>query len=268
MIVLTWSNQGGTFPEITKKGAEIKEILDEEEESFSRTLDRGEKLFDQYTTRAKQQGKTVLNGKDVWRLYDTYGFPVDLTTLMAEELGLTINEKEFEDAQAESKEASKGAKKETKDLLKLDVHDIAALEQNSAVPETDDSPKFCTLYVLLTYDKLTDSNSVLGNVTSKIVAVYHDKTFLETTSSISSGATLGLILDRTNFYAEAGGQEYDTGTIIIDGIAEFEVNDVQTFNGYVLHVGQLKYGTLQVGDEVVSTYDEVRIISFLQYPAR
>ncbi|KAJ3476858.1 hypothetical protein NLI96_g10870 [Meripilus lineatus] len=241
LVPVVVEQMGGTFPEITKKGAEIKEILDEEEESFSRTLDRGEKLFDQYTTRAKQQGKTILNGKDVWRLYDTYGFPVDLTTLMAEELGLTINEKEFEDAQAESKEASKGAKKETKDLLKLDVHDIAALEKNSAVPKTDDSPKF-----------------LLGNVTSKIVAVYHDKTFLETTSSISSGATLGLILDRTNFYAEAGGQEYDTGTIIIDGIAEFEVNDVQTFNGYVLHVGQLKYGTLQVGDEVVSTYDELR----------
>lgn len=116
--------------------------MDEEEESFSRTLDRGEKLFEQYASRAKQQQKTSLHGKDVWRLYDTYGFPVDLTKLMADELGLSINDQEFEEAQAQSKEASKASKKEAKDLLKLDVHDIAALEKNSSVPKTDDSPKF------------------------------------------------------------------------------------------------------------------------------
>ncbi|KAG2744889.1 hypothetical protein P692DRAFT_201841392 [Suillus brevipes Sb2] len=85
---------GDIFPELTKKQGDIKEILDEEE-SFSRTLDRGEKLFDQYATRTKDQGAKELNGADVWRLYDTYGFPVDLTRLMAEELELGINEKEF-----------------------------------------------------------------------------------------------------------------------------------------------------------------------------
>lgn len=117
--------------------------MDEEEESFSRTLDRGEKLFDQYATRAKLQGLQELSGKDVWRLYDTYGFPVDLTRLMAEELGLGINEEEFDLAQAQSKEASKaGQKKGTKDIVKLDVHDIAILERNSAVAKTDDSAKF------------------------------------------------------------------------------------------------------------------------------
>lgn len=137
------SKQGLVFPEITKKVDEIKEILDEEEESFSRTLDRGEKLFDQYASKAREQGLKELNGKDVWRLYDTYGFPVDLTLLMAEELGLGINRKEFEEAQAWSKEASKGsAKKGPGDAIKLDVHDIAALEKNPDIPKTDDSAKF------------------------------------------------------------------------------------------------------------------------------
>lgn len=135
--------KGHAFPEITRKLDEIKEILDEEEESFSRTLDRGEKLFDQFATRAKQQGIKELNGKDVWRLYDTYGFPVDLTRLMAEELGLGVNDKEFEDAQAWSKEASKASlKKGSISSVKLDVHDIAALEKDDAVPKTDDSAKF------------------------------------------------------------------------------------------------------------------------------
>ncbi len=252
------------FPEITKKGSEIKEILDEEEESFSRTLDRGEKLFEQYASRARQQGQTSLSGKDVWRLYDTYGFPVDLTRLMAEELSLSINDQEFEEAQAQSKDASKATKKEAKDLLRLDVHDIAALEKNTAVPKTDDSPKFGRSSDVPCRRQIVELGGLVpGNITAKVVAVYHDKAFLESTSNVSTDATLGLILDRTNFYAEAGGQEYDTGTIIIDGVAEFEVVDVQTFNGYVLHIGRLKYGTLQVGDEVVSTYDEVSLSCYI-----
>ena len=76
-------------------------------------------------------------------LYDTYGFPVDLTRLMADEIGLGVSDDKFEEAQALSKEASKGAtKKDAKDIVKFDVHDIAALEANQDVPKTDDSPKF------------------------------------------------------------------------------------------------------------------------------
>ncbi|KAI5118930.1 hypothetical protein M0805_003754 [Coniferiporia weirii] len=230
------------FPELTKRTDEIKEILDEEEESFARTLDRGEKLFEQYATKALQTQTKVLNGQDVWRLYDTFGFPVDLTLLMAEELGLGINQEEFEAAQAKSKEASKaGVKKGEKDVIKLDVHDIAALEKNENVPKTDDSAKF-----------------LLGNINSTVKAIYHDKYFLNETGAIPEDATFGLLLDRTSFYAESGGQEYDTGNITIDGVAEFEVTNVQSFNGYVLHIGNLKYGQLSVGDEVTATYDELR----------
>ena len=87
--------------------------------------------------------------------------------------------------------------------------------------------------------------------------MYHNKAFPESTDKIPSDVSFGLLLDRTPFYAESGGQEHDTGSIVIDGQAEFEVTDVQVFNGYVLHIGEMKYGTLSVGDEVVSTYDEV-----------
>ncbi|KAJ6558616.1 tRNA synthetases class II (A)-domain-containing protein [Mycena vulgaris] len=235
-------NMGEIFPEITKKVDEIKEILDEEEESFSRTLDRGEKLFDQFATRAKEQGVQELNGKDVWRLYDTFGFPVDLTRLMAEELGLGINDAEFDAAQAWSKEASKASlKRDTTDTVKLDVHDIAALEKNSSVPKTDDTPKFA-----------------LGNTTATVKSIFHNKTFVESTADIPENTTFGLILDKTSFYAESGGQEYDTGNIVIDGVADFEVTNVQVYNGYVLHVGHLKYGHLAIGSEIVSSYDELR----------
>ncbi|KAF9446404.1 hypothetical protein P691DRAFT_803998 [Macrolepiota fuliginosa MF-IS2] len=235
-------NLGPAFPEITKRLDEIKEILDEEEESFSRTLDRGEKLFDQYTSRAKEYGLKELNGKDVWRLYDTYGFPVDLTLLMAEELGLGINHKEFEEAQAWSKEASKGTgKKGAGDVVKLDVHDIAVLEKNPDIPKTDDSAKFN-----------------IGNISATIKAIFYNKHFLPSSAGIPEATTFGLLLDKTSFYAESGGQEYDTGNIVIDGAADFEVTNVQVYNGYVLHTGHLKYGVLEVGNEVISSYDELR----------
>lgn len=106
-------------------------------------MDRGEKLFEQYARIAKEQGAKELSGKDVWRLYDTFGFPVDLTRLMAEERRLGVNDAEYEAAQAASKEASKGAKRAgALDLVKLDVHDIAALEKNTGVSKTDDTAKF------------------------------------------------------------------------------------------------------------------------------
>ncbi|PFH46034.1 hypothetical protein AMATHDRAFT_156759 [Amanita thiersii Skay4041] len=241
LVPVVVETMGGVFPELTKRIAEIKEILDEEEESFSRTLDRGEKLFDEFALRAQSTERRVLDGKDVWRLYDTYGFPVDLTRLMAEELGLGINEKEFDEAQALSKQASKGSvKKSHSDSVRLDVHDLAILESDQTIPKTNDSPKFDT-----------------GNITAKIVAIFYKK-FLTSTSTIPEGAAFGVILDRTSFYAEAGGQEHDTGNIVIDGIADFDVADVQLYSGYVLHVGRLKYGHLEVNNTVVASYDELR----------
>jgi alanyl-tRNA synthetase len=199
----------------------------------------------------------------VWRLYDTYGFPVDLTRLMAAELGLTVNEQEFEQAQTESRAASKaGAKKDTATLVKLDVHDIAALEKNPDVPKTDDSAKFSeflpyTIWSDVIYECHPQLD--LGNITATLKAIFHDKSFVDSTTCIPSDTTFGVILDKTSFYAEAGGQEYDTGSIVIDDVAHFEVENVQVYNGYVLHTGSLKYGQLKLGDEVVSSYDEVSI---------
>ena len=97
----------------------------------------------------------------------------------------------------------------------------------------------------------------LGNISANVKAIFHNKAFVESTDGISEDTTFGVLLDKTSFYAESGGQEYDTGNIVIDGVADFEVTNVQVYNGYVLHTGHLKYGQLHVGDQVVSSYDEV-----------
>ena len=98
---------------------------------------------------------------------------------------------------------------------------------------------------------------VHGDITSHIKAIFHNKSFIQSTSNLPHDTLFGLILDRTSFYAEAGGQECDTGNIVIDGIADFDVTDVQAFSGYILHIGRLKYGVLEMGNEVISSYDEV-----------
>ncbi|KAJ7671116.1 hypothetical protein B0H14DRAFT_3121695 [Mycena olivaceomarginata] len=120
-------------------------------------------------------------------------------------------------------------RKGTTDIVKLDIHDIASLEKNALVPKTDDSAKFA-----------------LGNTTATIKSVFHNKTFVESAADIPDNTSFGLILVKTSFYAESSGQEYDTGV------------NVQIYNGYVLHVGHLKYGHLAIGSEVVSSYDELR----------
>ncbi|EXJ78314.1 alanyl-tRNA synthetase [Capronia epimyces CBS 606.96] len=232
---------GGMFKEIVAKEEEVKEILDEEELSFAKTLDRGERQFEVYAQKSQAQGLQKLHGADVWRLYDTFGFPVDLTRLMAEERHLSIDDNEFEAARLQAKEASKGEKKAASGLLKLDVHDLGELEKMPGVTKTDDSAKYGR-----------------ENINGTIQAIYHAKKFHADTRNIPEGEQVGLILDKTNFYAEQGGQEYDTGRIVIDGQAELEVENVQLYAGYVLHTGYVKYGHFSTGDVAICEYDELR----------
>ena len=232
---------GQMFPEIAKKEDDVKEMLCEEELSFAKTLDRGERQFEYYAQQSKDRNLKSLHGADVWRLYDTFGFPPDLTRLMAEERGLSIDDNEFEDARLKAKEASKGEKKAALDLVKLDVHDISVLEKMPGVSKTDDDAKFGR-----------------DNITAQVKAIYHAKKFVDDTYSIPEGDQLGLVLDKTNFYAEQGGQEYDTGKIVIDGQAELDVQNVQVYAGYVLHTGYVRYGAFAVGDRPICQYDELR----------
>lgn len=227
------------FPEIENNHGDLVDILNEEELSFAKTLDRGEKLFEQYSIVASKTPEQTLSGKDVWRLYDTYGFPVDLTRLMAEEAGLSIDEKGFEVAREQSREASKGGKtRGGATAILLDVHGLSHLD-STGVPATNDSPKYG-----------------VDAIKSKILALYTGSEFVDTIHKPETPC--GIVLDRTPFYAELGGQEYDTGKLVIDGVTEFNVDNVQSFGAYVLHTGSLVEGGLSVGDEVIASYDELR----------
>ncbi|KAK8061432.1 Alanine--tRNA ligase [Apiospora phragmitis] len=208
---------GEQFPEIVKKQNDVKEILDEEEEAFARTLDRGEKQFEKYAAQALKSGSKKLTGADVWRLYDTFGFPEDLTKLMAEERQLSIDEEE------------------------LNVHQIAELKDQLKVPIPNDEAKF-----------------LKGDIKAKVQLIYTGTEFKKSSKDLPPNTPFGILLDKTNFYAEQGGQVADTGRLVIDDVAEFKVLDTQQFGGYIIHNGYLEYGELNAGDEVIAEYDELR----------
>lgn len=234
------AQMGEAFPEITKRVSELKEILDEEESSFAKTLDRGEVMFEKFVTKALATGKTQLSGADVWMLYDTYGFPVDLTEIMAEERNFTLDMVEFESEQIKAKERSRASKNKTGTAgVALDVHTIAEIE-TLGVAKTDDRFKY-----------------EHGSIHSNVKAIFKQGAFVKAITSEEFDGMFGIVTDKTNFYAVSGGQEFDTGSITIDGECEFTVENVQVFGGYVLHIGYLKYGSLHVGNTVISTFDEV-----------
>jgi len=235
------AQMGEQFPEIVKKQQDVKELLDEEEVAFAKTLDRGEKMFEKYADNAVKNGTNKLSGADVWRLYDTFGFPEDLTKIMAQERGLDINDGEIDVAREKAREASKFTKETAQTFAKLDVHQIAELADKFNLPKPNDDAKFSK-----------------DNITSKVQLIFDGKSFLKSTEGLPEKSSFGILLDKTNFYAEQGGQTYDTGKLIIDDVAEFKVDDVQSYGGYIIHNGHLAYGNLKAGDDVICEYDELR----------
>ncbi len=231
---------GGFFPELTKNPQRVIDVIRDEEESFGRTLEQGTAHF------ASAAGAGSIKAEDAFKLHDTYGFPIDLTQIMAEERGLTVDVEGFHRLMDEARERSRagggGASCEVK-ALKMDAEAVAKLQHQSIAP-TDDSAKFeapvipATLRAIWTGDDFT--TSVEGLAPDKRVA---------------------LICDTTNFYAEMGGQVGDTGEIHSGSgadRAQFTVENTVAVGGYVLHVGVLDAGKMSVGDDVELRRDSGR----------
>ncbi|XP_052816323.1 alanine--tRNA ligase, cytoplasmic-like isoform X1 [Mya arenaria] len=237
---------GGAFPEVKKDPDMIKDIINDEEEQFLKTLNRGRRLLER--TINKMGDTTTLPGDVAWRLYDTYGFPVDLTALMAEEKQLKIDMVAYEEAKKKAQEMSQGPGGVRNDQINLNVHAINDLQTQGIAP-TDDSPK---------YNYSVDDNGNYNFVpcTGKILALRTNKEFVQ---EVTTGQECGVLLDKTYFYAEQGGQIYDEGFMVKENEedVEFTVRNVQVRGGYVLHIGVIE-GTLRVGDTVRQAIDEKR----------
>ncbi|CAF0783313.1 unnamed protein product [Brachionus calyciflorus] len=247
---------GDAFPEVRKDPQFVKDVINEEETQFLKTLTRGQKLLEKTISKLDKNEK-VFPGDVAWRLYDTYGFPFDLTQLICEESGLTIDKVKYEEAKQESVLKSQQTNQNVGEQIMLDVHSIDELKSKLFLP-TNDAPKYD--YSFETEDSKGDY--ALRPCQATIKAIRANKQFL---NEVPVGQECGILLDQTNFYAEQGGQTNDEGyfTKVLDNEElEFIVQNVQVRGGYILHIGSLSSDNpdakLKVGDVVDLHVDMMR----------
>ncbi len=230
-VVIRESRDG--YPELEEKKDFIFKVLTQEEEQFDKTIDQGLRILADMESDMEKAGSRTLSGADAFKLYDTYGFPVDLTAEILEEKGYTLDQKEFDACMAHQKEQARAARKETNYMgAYATVYD-----------EID--PSVTSLFVGYESTRAESSISVLATGT-------------ELTPVLAEGVRGTVIVDETPFYATMGGQAGDTGIIETDG-GEFAVEDTIKLNGgRIGHVGICTRGMIKAGDRARLRIDEAR----------
>ncbi len=217
------------YPNVRLRENAIKAELQQEETRFLKTLERGEKLLEEIIHQLQQQGKTQISGESAFTLYDTYGFPLELTQEIAAEKNLTVDEAGFN------------------------------VEMRHQVERAKDAHETIDLTVQGTLDKLAEHIQVtdfLGYtqpvVTAKIEVLLVDGVLQE---DAEVGTEVQIILDKTPFYAESGGQIGDRGYLSGDGVV-VTVHDVKKESDFFIHFGRIERGTIRVGDTVTAQIDQ------------
>ena len=212
----------GAYPELEKRRIMIQKVVAAEEDRFAATIDQGMKIINGYIDELRQDGKTVLDGRKAFKLHDTYGFPIDLTREILEESGYAVDTEGFESAMAEQKDRSH---------VEQDMEG-AGWDEASADFMTDEETVFTG------YDTLVDH--------SVVKAILCDN---KPVRSVKEGDSCVVVLDRTPFYAESGGQASDTGYIYNDN-CKVEITDVKKMNKVFTHKATILSGELRTGDTV------------------
>jgi alanyl-tRNA synthetase len=211
---------GGAYPELVTATTHVEKVLAKEEARFAETLDQGMQILEE--TIARLSGKE-LPGDVVFKLYDTYGFPVDLTADVARERGLSVDEAGFEQAMTAQRDRARAASKFGSD--------------DSAIIRTDETSEFSG------YEHI-EKESTIG-------ALYREGRRVD---SLTGGEHGAVVLASTPFYGESGGQVGDTG--VLEGEhGSFAVGDTQKSGQAILHLGRVQLGTLRVGDRLVARVD-------------
>lgn len=219
------------YPELEEKREYIKKIIHKEEERFDATIDNGLVVLNQYIGKAKEQKQTLLEGKEAFKLHDTYGFPLDLTIEIAEEQGLGVDIEGFNAAMQEQKDTARAARKDGSSWEAEDSYDF----------ELQNSTEFTG------YSDLEVESTVVG-----IAAVG------EVAAAISEGESGVIVTEKTPFYAEMGGQVGDRGRILCGEAAAIVTDTKKTGDGLYLHEVQMEKGAISLGDTVVLSVDRRR----------
>lgn len=242
LVDVVIDTMGDEYPQIKSHPEQVKKVILLEEERFHRTLSQGMELINRIIDEVKKSGEKVIDGKEVFRLYDTYGFPVDLTLEIASEEGVGIDREGFEKCLAEQKRLARASWRGSQTLEKLEGQLKDIIQEYGR-----------TRFV--GYEQMeTQAN---------IVAILDSQDQRLTT--IEKGKEARLILDETPFYGEAGGQVGDTGKIYVNE-SVFEVKDTQRTPGNIfIHTGVVKEGAFRVGDIVKAVVDKDRRLAIMRH---
>ncbi|MBW4512130.1 MAG: alanine--tRNA ligase [Scytonematopsis contorta HA4267-MV1] len=216
------------YPNLRKRENAIKAELQREESAFLKTLERGEKILEEIITLMKQKGETQVSGENAFKLYDTYGFPFELTQEIAEENDLTVDEVEFQVEMEKQKQ------------LGRDAHQSIDLTVQGALDTLAED--------IQSTDFIGYKESV---ATSKVQVLLVNGVPQE---EAEAGTSVQIVLDKTPFYAESGGQIGDRGYISGDGIV-VRVEDVKKESEFFVHFGRVERGTIRVGDALTAQID-------------
>ena len=225
----------GHYPELRERQDYITKVIRTEEENFAKTIDSGLKIFSELLAQHKAKGETQFAGEDAFKLYDTYGFPVDLTEEMVQDEGMTLDRAGFDQAMEEQRVRARKAREALGDL------GWSGVDFGKEIPAT-----------------VFDGYAQTTLTGAKVLAIVAGE---ELVDEIIPGVEAIVVLDRTTFYAEMGGQVADHGTLAKSGPegALFQVTDVQkNKGGKYMHYGKLTEGSLKVGDVVTTAVDPVR----------
>ncbi|MGD0388966.1 MAG: alanine--tRNA ligase [Tepidisphaeraceae bacterium] len=233
LVPVVVDSMGAAFGELKRNPKHVIELIRDEEVSFGKTLDRGIQLFEQ----ASMAGS--ISAAEAFKLHDTYGFPIDLTRIMAEERGMTVDIAGYEKLMEQAREIARaGGREEETKVAELPPDALARLAATAGGP-TDDSAKF-------SHDAIE----------AKVLGIWNGSNF-DPSADTSADQEVAIVLDHTNFYAEMGGQVGDNGTLT-SANASFDAESTKSVGGYVLHIGRIRSGTLRVGDTVQATVSPVR----------
>lgn len=230
-VVIEESKDG--YPELEDRSEYILKLISVEEENFHKTIDQGLSILEDLVAKLLSEEKNILSGDDAFRLYDTYGFPLDLTKEILEEKGLSIDEDGFKQAMEVQRETARAAR---------------AVTNYMGAEET----------IYLSLDKNLHSEFVGYSHTSISAPIIALTTETEIVDEICEGMKATIITSKTPFYATSGGQVADKGTITSDkGV--FEVEDTMKLPGDKIgHIGQVKSGSFKLSEEVLLTINEAQ----------
>ncbi len=217
------------YPELGEKADYIKKVMSIEEDRFNATIDAGLSILSDLIRGALKEGSDTISGDEVFKLYDTFGFPIDLTREIAEESHLNIDEAKFKELMQNQKVRAREARANISGWSESSKSLISDLEKTEFTGYTD------------------------YRTPAKVIAILSDD---ESVESVSEGDCT-VILDRTPFYGEGGGQVGDTGTIYTDGVL-LNVYDTKKSDGVYLHLCTVANGTLKVGDSVMADIADMR----------